>query len=60
VINQGKVLAVDLVEPPDGFEQERHQRAPLKSLLITPRAGDPLLRPAGVVVARFAHRLSLR
>jgi hypothetical protein len=58
--HQGKVLAVDLVEPPDGFERERHQRAPLKSLLITPRAGDPLLQPSGAVVAPFAHRPSLR
>jgi putative intracellular protease/amidase len=32
--HQGKVLAVDLVEPPDGFERERHPRAPLKSVLI--------------------------
>jgi hypothetical protein len=54
--HEGKVLAVNLVEPPDGFERERHPWAPLKLLLILPCARDPLRIHSGAIVALFVHR----
>jgi len=35
--HQGQVLALDLLEPPVGLQQERHLRALLKLLLIPPQ-----------------------
>jgi hypothetical protein len=57
--HKGKVLALDLIEPPDGFQRKRHPAPPLKLLLIPPPAGDPLRKSSGAAVAPFAHSAPL-
>jgi hypothetical protein len=53
--HEGKVLALNLVEPPDGFERKRRPWAPLKLLLILPCARHPLRKRPGAIVALFVH-----
>src|SRR5580692_8630290 len=54
--HDGQVLALDLLEPPDGFKRERNPWALLEFLLILPGFRYPFRKSPRVAVARFVHR----
>jgi hypothetical protein len=53
--HEGEVLALDPIEPANGFDRKGYPPTPLNLLLISPRPRDPLRESSATTVAVLLH-----